>query len=104
MSMNREALIARKHAVQQELKQAQRRLNAARSMWDQQVEREADESSAQAIGESFESPLGLIWRWVLRGVRGPRAHQARIVQLQQRVDSLMAEEYRLRCAIDQSRH
>lgn len=102
--MNRETLIARKHAVQQELNQVQRRLEAARAMWDQQADSGAVEPSTQSTGDSKSNWLRSIGRWVLKGIRGPRAHQARIIQLQQRVDSLMAEEYRLRCAIDQSRN
>ncbi len=105
--MNRESLIARKHAVQQELNEARRRLEAALNTWDQQAgSSTADlsaESKAPTTNGSAARRLAQIWGWVLRGARGPRAQQARIAQLQRQVDSLMAEEYRLRVAIDQSK-
>ncbi len=109
--MNRDHLIARKHAVQQELNEAQRRLEAALNTWDQQAGSSTAElsaasgarSKASSIVDSTDGWLVRIWGCVLRGARGPRAQQARIAQLQQQVDSLMAEEYRLRLAIDQSK-
>lgn len=92
--MNREQLIARKHAVQQQLRQAQRRLEAAHLAY-----------GTQMGGSEVNVPQGwlaIIRRWAMKGLRGPRAHQAKVIQLQRQIDLLMMEEYRLRCTIDQS--
>lgn len=75
--MDRTALIARKHETIRKLGQARRELERLQAL--------ADERAAT-------------------GQPGDRSTARRIRQLQSTVEKLMAEEYRLRLAIDRSRY
>ena len=75
--MDRAALIARKHEIQRKLAQARRELDRLQALWD-----------AQAAAQGDAKPN--------------RSIQRRMDQLQTTVEQLMAEEYRLRLAIDRA--
>ena len=103
--MTREQLISRKHEVQHQLAQAQRRLEAARlQMAMLGAVPVAENSSAAPTGEDpMKQWLTRAWQWVQKGLTGPRTQQSKIAGLETQVASLMAEEHRLRLMIDQSR-
>lgn len=94
--MNREQLIAQKNTVRQQIERISRQLQSAR---EQSVAGDRADEISQVRSKGFlYRSLHVLTS--LRQAEKGHGHQQRIRRLEQKMEELMAEEYRLRTQID----